>query len=632
MTVFDALIWSPPWPASIAVLVVLGVLWLGCQAARGARPAGLRGGACALDIAGGFLFATALLAAVVQGLALTGMATPTVLRIIGAGLLVCVAGLAGPVPRGVAADIRQALAALWKNGTGLERWGLAGSGVVICALGLGALAPPTEIDTLGYHLSAPLYWLGHSGAYPTPYWLHTRLLGVGESLNLFGLALGSDCLGAVFQWSGVIVAAAAMMSVAATARDQVLALTIVAGCPLLTSLVLTGKPQLLPSAATAFAVASIVVHRRTAFAHATPAAVWIILTATGFAVGSKYSFIPAGAAIVLLLLWSLRRTPLLGTAIVAGTTTFVVIVLPVYVRNFLYYGDPLSPLLERVVGDADPVVTTFSWYLRNFSGSHTLSGLMLLPWTLVVPDGPGTLTTVLGAGAIAVAVTSLKNRDAWPLLIAAAAVACVTAAVGQLSGRFFLEPYWWGCIVAVAAPWGVRKRVLSVLLAAQLMIAAALAVYGAGVLFPGALTTAARERVLTRLAADYSLARWVDEVLPPDAVVATDRRSMLFLRRRTLPADFCEMTALSPLGESGKRQRLLELIEKGDAQFVLVTMSPRRSCYREFAAVLGTPVHVSPPFPDPARNPWRAGPETMVAVYDVRPAAAGRSPDPAVRH
>ena len=129
--------------------------------------------------------------------------------------------------------------------------------------------------------------------------------------------------------------------------------------------------------------------------------------------------------------------------------------------------------------------------------------------------------------------------------------------------------------------------------------------------------TAARERVLARFAADYSLARWVDEVLPPGAVVATDRRSMLFLRRRTLPADFCEMTALSPLAESGKHQRLLELIEKGEAQFVLVTLSPRRSCYREVVAVLGAPVLVSPPFRDPARNPWRAGPETTVAIYDV---------------
>src|SRR6188472_1106238 len=141
---FDALMWPPPWPATIAALVVLGVFSLGCQTARVARLSGLRTEGCALDVAGGFLFATALLASVIQGLVLAGMATPTVLRIIGAGLLACVAGLAGPALRGVA-DIRRALEALWRNGTGLERWGLAGSGVVMCALGLGALAPPTEI-------------------------------------------------------------------------------------------------------------------------------------------------------------------------------------------------------------------------------------------------------------------------------------------------------------------------------------------------------------------------------------------------------------------------------------------------------------------------------------------------------
>ena len=69
------------------------------------------------------------------------------------GRLVSVIGLTGPLPRAIAADLRRSLATLWRNGTGLERWGIAGSGIVMCALGLGALAPPTEIDTLGYLLS-----------------------------------------------------------------------------------------------------------------------------------------------------------------------------------------------------------------------------------------------------------------------------------------------------------------------------------------------------------------------------------------------------------------------------------------------------------------------------------------------
>jgi hypothetical protein len=43
-------------------------------------------------------------------------------------------------------------------------------------------------------------------------------------------------------------------------------------------------------------------------------------------------------------LWSLRRLPLLRTAIALGTTIFVVMVLPV-MRNPVF-GDPLSPILN----------------------------------------------------------------------------------------------------------------------------------------------------------------------------------------------------------------------------------------------------------------------------------------------
>ncbi len=622
---FDAWIAAPPGPALIAVLLVLGVISIGCRAARLADTGPRR----ALAVAGGSLFATALLASVVHGLALAGLATPIVLRIVGAGVIAAVAGLFAPLPRSVAADAWRALAAMWRDGTTLDRAALAGSAIVIGGLALAALAPPTEIDTLAYHLSAPLHWLAQSGAYPTPHWLHARLLGVGESLNLLGLAMGTDCLSAVFQFSGIVVAAVALMSVARSARDRVLALVLVAACPLLSSLTLTAKPQLLPSAATAFAVAAIVYNRRTAFAQATPATIWMILAAVSFAIGSKYSFMPVGAAVVALLFWSLWRTPLRGTALAAAPVTFAAIALPVYVRNFLYYGDPLSPALESFTTDADPVVAVFSWYLRNFGGSHSLSELVRLPWNLVVPDGPGSLTTVLGVGALAGGAIAVRHREAWPVLVAAAVVTGVTALAGQLSGRFFLEPYWWCGIVAVSSPWTLRKRVLSALLTAQLILAAALAAYGAYALFPGALSAAGRERTLSRFAADYALAQWLDDVLPADAVIATDRRSMLFARRRTLPSDFCEMTALTRLSEPEKIARLRQLFEDEGAHFVLVTSAPRWSCYAELATTLGAPVVESPPFTDPARNPWRIGPDTTVALYDVRAPAQPAAAQPA---
>lgn len=91
-----------------------------------------------------------------------------------------------------------------------ERYLFILSTTAVLALALGAPGPPTDIDSAAYHLSVPLAWLSSGGAMPTPDWFHARLVGLGEALNLLGLAAGTDCFGAVLQASGVIAAIVAL--------------------------------------------------------------------------------------------------------------------------------------------------------------------------------------------------------------------------------------------------------------------------------------------------------------------------------------------------------------------------------------------------------------------------------------
>ena len=138
---FDAAMLAPPWPAAIALVVVLGVLWLGLQTAR--RLGGAHG-SVALNTVAGFVLVAAMVAAVVQTLALLGAATTNVLRIIGGGLAVASLGLLGPTSRARAKESLHVVRACVAEATALQRWVLVASGVTFVALGIVANVSKTR--------------------------------------------------------------------------------------------------------------------------------------------------------------------------------------------------------------------------------------------------------------------------------------------------------------------------------------------------------------------------------------------------------------------------------------------------------------------------------------------------------
>jgi hypothetical protein len=624
---FESLILPPPWPAVVALAVVLGTFYLGSQLARGLR---VRQRPSSLDVVAGFVSVTAVVAAAVHILSLLGAANITALRIVGGGLAASSLGVLSRTVRASARASTQRALLLFKEGTVPQRLVLLAAGVTVLGLALASFGPPTDIDTLAYHLSVPLDWLANGGAHATPDWLHARLVGVGESLNMLGLAIGTDCLGSVFQFSGILFAIVSLASVAVTSADRIFAIAIVASCPVLPFLTLTAKPQLMPTASSTIALALFVSHRRTAFSLIDLGTLWLMFGCISFAIACKYSFIPGGVALTILIVGSLRRSGWALKALLVWFATFVVIVLPVYVRNLQFYGDPLSPVFEAFRPGADPVIRTFSWYLRNFAGNHTLGVLLRAPWNLVVPSGPAQLTTVLGAGSLAVvAAVSLKDGN-WTILIGATFVTLVAIAIGQLQARFFFESYLWYGLAAVVASSSLRKRLLFQTLSMQMCLTTAVAIYGAASLFPAALTAQQRERVMTRMAPDYTLSKWLDKILPADAVVAIDRRSILFMPRPVLPGDLAQMTTMSHSSDAAAVQRMRAALMNGGANTLVVTFPPGASPYGWLTPELGAPTNVSVAFPDVTRNPWKAGPPYTVLIYDLRkrtqvsPAAALR--------
>ena len=149
--------------------------------------------------------------------------------VIGAALLAAVlypAALAGWFPRSTARFLAVAIvfagmahgwrsvaqygASGWAQATNLFRR-VSKTGIldtllwlVVAGLGLLALGPVTEADSLDYHVGVALNIL-NTGAFPfAPEWFHSRLAGSGEVLIAMGLAIGAEQFGSLLQYSGVL--------------------------------------------------------------------------------------------------------------------------------------------------------------------------------------------------------------------------------------------------------------------------------------------------------------------------------------------------------------------------------------------------------------------------------------------
>jgi hypothetical protein len=595
----------PPLPALVSLLVTAGLAELGWRLASRLR----RGKPEPLDAAAGFIVTTAALAVVVHALALAQLSTVAVLRPLG-WLLAGAGGLAIAVRgRALAAAARDAWASLRAAPRWEQAFALAAAAATL-GLAAAALGPPTDADSLDYHLGVPMDWLRHGGAYARYDWLTSRLVGLAESLNLLGLAAGTDSLGASLQLGGLLAAIVAVGALAQDPRDRRVAWLLVACLPVAGFLVPNQKPQMLPSAATTVAIV-LAVRRFESFDLADAL---LAFGCAAFAFASKISFLLTAGFAILVGLLAARKSGRLAAALGVCAAVVLVIWVPLLARSFVFFGDPISPFLERLRPQPDPAVLMFAQYLRNSGGEHTVGTFARLPLTLLGTTNAGALTVPLGLGTLAFLPALRATGRARILLWAALAATGACLVLGQLAPRFYLEPYLWAGAALAAAPWGRLKKVVAAAVLLQGALSAVVALYGGATLFPGALTSALREKVMTRAAAGYAEARWLDEVLPPDAaLIEPGGRFFAFT-----PRPFAVATSVTfPLPAAETDARLARLFRDFHLNTLVTDRDHADDPFGRALDRCGSPSVAAASFPVATRNPFNRA-TYQARIYTLR--------------
>ncbi len=252
----------------------------------------------------------------------------------------------------------------------------------------------------------------------------------------------------------------------------------------------------------------------------------------------------------------------------------------------------------------------FAEYLRDYAGPRSFGRLIRLPLDLTATIHPADFSTMLGLGVFA-GVTAFGTRGKSRLFLAAAFMSTILiVAFGQLSARFFLEPYLWAGAAAVAASPGPRKALLFKALSLQGAATAIVAVGMAVILIPGAFSNGWRDRVMTAHANGYAEARWLDRTLRDSDVVLAVFRSSALIPRPFVGSDAANYSA-EPFPKN-----IFSLARSSGATVLVLPVERNLTSTLAPCAVPDSPVRI---FRSATRNPFKRSPDIQAQIFRLSP-------------
>ncbi len=299
-----------------------------------AHPAGER---CALEAALGW----GAIGLMTLGLGLAGLHAAWIAALLSAGALIWLRREALAWLK----DLRQAIAAMWPEG-GFDRLAAA---FAFLALGLGllrALAPPLAWDAHVYHLTLPKLYAQAGGLQIETEILFSGMPALNEMLFTLAYLLRGEIAAQALGWAFGAVLAIGLSAHAGRLlgpRGAALAPAILFSAYTIAHSLAWAYAELLLML---MALAALIAARQWSL---TRRRRWLILAGlfAGLAMSCKYTglIVPAALAAVVVSQHGLRRwRPALGSLIALGLACLLVVA-PWLIKNFLFTGNPVYPLL-----------------------------------------------------------------------------------------------------------------------------------------------------------------------------------------------------------------------------------------------------------------------------------------------
>ncbi|WP_167482968.1 DUF1420 family protein [Leptospira perdikensis] len=401
-----------------------------------------------------------------------------------------------------------------------------------------AISPPTDADSLNYHLSVPLIFLNENNIVPDLGFFHERLLGSGEIFGLVYLNLGAEQFSSLLQFVGILLILRGFANLGQLNRE-VLKLIKVSflSIPVLIFLVSSSKMQMFPLGIMSYGLVSI--YRYQKLKSKNSLILLILLVPVVYSISLKFSFMIYAAVIFLFLVFNLKSKKHFLLVSFFFLLIYLLIILPFAYYRVRYLGVSVFYSAIDPLNGTIPGLGKFKDYLKSYQDTS-----LGFPFFLFFPNYKSPGTTFIGASLLVLLLVFdiLKNKRIHGLFLLFLLDLLLTRFFLQQSSRFYLESYVLLSIYLLSISHSDKNqkliRFIQVPIFFQGLIVLLISLYFGINLVTGLFSLSNRKNMMRENAFGYGLSEMSYESMPDNSKLLFNHTSLVFSKRRPFSDDW----------------------------------------------------------------------------------------------
>ena len=292
---------------------------------------------------------------------------------------------------------------------------------------------------------------------------------------------------------------------------------LILGCPVLIFLTSTQKYQLFASSLIYFSlILSMVISK-----NYNRYFLLTILFVLSFCVTIKVNYFLPCSLIFFYCLVIANKEKELNYFILFSIVSFFLISFPHFYKNFLFYGDPLTPLFENFKKIPDPVILEFSRLEKNFAFIPQ-DNFFTKFYKIFLTFDPGNFSRALGIGIFGILLINFRKISRNHKIILGFILITFTAYLFLFigMGRYYLEIFFASSLLISILYENLRiKKIFTYLVTIQSVLVFLSIAYGSFFLSPSFVSAKKSSQIKIIAAEGYDLYSKVDLLLPEESKI-----------------------------------------------------------------------------------------------------------------
>lgn len=414
--------------------------------------------------------------------------------------------------------------------------------IFLLILFLLSLSPPTDADSLDYHIGVPLEVIINKRYIYRDDWYHYYLMGYGEMINLFGLAHGSKNFGQLINFLGIVNIFYIFSLL--KKKNNLKVIYFIFSIPLIIWFITSSKPQLYQSSLIFYCIYIMFDTIKNKDGQIYKKQIFLLSIFFTYCLYSKISFIYTIVIGNFLFLFFIHKKNI-KNFIIINTCIFLFLSIPKGITDITVYGKFLFPYIELFTNSKNEELLLFLKTIKNDNATfYSLSALenFVFPFYITVPLSNVILTGLLGISFIFIYysiyllledIIKKNNKLSIFLLLFIIFKIFVIIKLPNMQPRYMLEIYWLNSIILIS--YVINKKFvkfLNFINKWQSILILTFSIISIINLLPGSLSKKGFIDVSRVNSHNFSEAEWIlSNINQNDIVLSENHRSYVFLSK-----------------------------------------------------------------------------------------------------